>query len=261
MSTSPAPCPLGISRETLSAWRDRALADTEARRLTQHVVHCPACQRRLDQFARIAMALQRAHEPDLRAHTWRGIQEQLVHRNRRPTALRRVLHPHRFGGLSSIGGIGGIGATALVVLVALLALVIFAHRPNMRVGPGVPGPATHTATAIVTQTPPVCPNFPAGYHAQLPDPNYTSTTVYADIPLPSYSLIVPDDASGGVRGYAICSAGTVASISSYMSAHLTALGWATQGGGVWTKNGYTLTVQITSPTNWTISWRDPDLHT
>lgn len=260
MSTSRDACALGISRETLSAWRDRVLPDGEAGRIAQHVAQCPACQRRLDQYARIATALQRTHEPDLRLRTWRGIQAQLATRARGPRPLRLGIVPHGFGSY------GGIGATALVALIALLALVIFAQRPTTQPGPGgAPGPATATSTptapptATSTPTLAACPNFPSGYSARIPNPGYTTTTVYADIPLPSYSRIIPDDASGGVRGYVICSAGTAASITSYMSDQLTALGWAAQGGGVWKKNGYSLTVQVPSPTNWTISWRDPDV--
>lgn len=103
--------------------------------------------------------------------------------------------------------------------------------------------------------------FSTGYYYKLPDPGYKSTNVYANIPLPPLSRIVPDDASGGVRGYGICSAGTVASITSFMNTQLTASGWSTTGGGNWVKSGYSLTVSVSSPTFWTISWHDPDLTT
>jgi hypothetical protein len=102
--------------------------------------------------------------------------------------------------------------------------------------------------------------FSTGYYYQLPNPNYTTTQVYADIPLPPLSRIVRNDASGGQRGYNMCSAGTVASITAFMNAHLTTLGWTSSGNGTWTQNGYILTISIPSPTDWNIGWHDPDLH-
>ncbi len=100
--------------------------------------------------------------------------------------------------------------------------------------------------------------FMPGYYYSIPDPHYKATNVFAKIPLPPLSRIVPDDASGGQRGYEICSAGTVASISSFMSKQLAAQGWTSTGGGNWSKGSYTLTVILNSPTGWVITWRDPD---
>lgn len=102
--------------------------------------------------------------------------------------------------------------------------------------------------------------FSAGYYYKLPDPGYTSTQVFANIPLPPLSRIVPDDAAGGQRGYEMCSAGTVASITSFMTAQLTNLGWSSAGNGTWTKSGYSLTVLISSPTGWLVGWHNPDYH-
>ena len=102
--------------------------------------------------------------------------------------------------------------------------------------------------------------FPAGYYYQLPDPHYVTTNVFANIPLPPLSRIVPDDASGGQRGYEICSAGTVTSISAFMTTQLTALGWTSVGSGAWSKNGFNLTVLLNAPTGWLIGWHDPDFH-
>jgi len=99
-----------------------------------------------------------------------------------------------------------------------------------------------------------------GYYDQIPDPGYKSTNVYANIPMPPVSRIRPDDASGGVRGYDVCSPGTVASITVFMSTHLTGLGWTSAGNGLWKKNGYSLQMNLRSPTDWNIWWRDPDIH-
>jgi hypothetical protein len=244
MSTDGSGCALGVSGQTLSAWRDGALPDVEARRIAGHVAACHACQRRLARFERIASALRRQPAPNLGARTWAGIQAHLAAKKRRPVSGR---HAAAFSGL---------GAAAAAAVVALLLASVLSHRPGGSTGlVGGGGPATATPAP-----PPACAGFLAGYHTQLPNPDYTSTNVYADIPLPPESRIVPDDASGGVRGYDICGPGTVASVASFMRARLTALGWTPAGDGVWTKAGHTLTVRVTAATDWTISWRDPDLH-
>jgi hypothetical protein len=239
MSTDQGSCSLGLSRKILSAWRDRVLPDSEAQRIAQHVAGCAVCQHRLNQFARIAAAVQRLPAPDLRAQTWRGFQAHLTR--------KRPMRIHRFAAFSRLG------ATALVAAIVVLFVVAFSHRPNSGGGPtGAPGASTATSV-------PDCPNFFAGYYTQIPDPHYTSTNVYADIPLPPDSRIVPNDASGGVRGYDVCSPGTVESITSFMTEQLTNLGWTSGGDGTWTKSGYRLTLRITSATDWSVSWRDPDL--
>src|SRR5579863_2305860 len=243
MSERRTACALGISGETLSAWRNRTLPEGEARRITRHVATCAACQSRLDQFARIAAALQRQSVPDLRAQTWRGLRARLAQKEHSSMPLRRA-------------AFSGLGAIAAIAVVAALFVLFLSHRPG---GNSVPISTGNAPTATATSAPPpACPSFPASYYSQIPDPHYTTTNVFANLPLPPQSRIVPNDASGGVRGYDICSPGTVASISSYMSAQLTALGWSSSGNGVWMKNGYHLTVSIPTATNWNMNWRDPD---
>jgi hypothetical protein len=158
---------------------------------------------------------------------------------------------------------GSVG-TAVAVL-ALLA-VAACGVTSVTTGPGASGEPTDTPTATAvpptaTLTPPSCASgFSSGYYSQLPDPHYTTTQVYADIPLPPLSRIVPNDAAGGVRGYDICSAGTVASITDFMNTHLASQGWTNSGSGTWTKSGFNLNVVISSATGWNINWRDPDIH-
>jgi hypothetical protein len=120
---------------------------------------------------------------------------------------------------------------------------------------------------LTLAVPPAVPNcsasgdtFSAGYVSQLPNPGYTSTQVYANIPLPPLSRTVVNHAAGGQEGYTICSAGTVASITAFMNAHLASLGWTASGNGTWAQHGYLLTVAIPSPTNWQIGWHNPDVH-
>ncbi len=158
-------------------------------------------------------------------------------------------------------------AVAILTLLAVAACGV----TSVTTGPGASGEPTDTPTATAipptataTLTPPDCNNpnvtFLPGYYNALPDPHYTSTQVYANIPLPPESRIVPDDAAGGVRGYMICSAGTVESITDYMNTHLADLGWTAGSGGTFTKSGYSLTVRVDAATSWVISWRDPDFH-
>jgi hypothetical protein len=45
------------------------------------------------------------------------------------------------------------------------------------------------------------------------------------VPVPPVSSLQPDDASGGVRGFEVCSPGTVASVTAFMTKELPATGW------------------------------------
>jgi hypothetical protein len=259
MEKSRLSCALGLRRETLSAWRDRLLPEAEAERIALHVTNCAACQHHLTQFTQIATALQQQPAPDLRAQTWRGLQARLPQKEQQPMRFPRA------------AAFSGIGAVALLALIVILFVLVLNQRPGTNSGPGT-GTATATVIATPTFTPvatstvtaPDCSSafltYSPNYVQQLPDPHYTSTQVFANIPLPPLSRIVPNDASGGQRGYDICSGGTVASITSFMTQQLTNLGWATTGGGAWTQSGYTLTVLVPLATNWNISWHDPDFH-
>jgi Putative zinc-finger len=382
MSQDRSRCALGLSRQLLSAWRDRLLPEADAQRISLHVMDCAACQHRLEQFAQIAAAIQRQPPPDLRARTWRGIQGRLSQREQQSMRIPRA------------AAFSGIGAVAVVALIVLLFVVVL-HQPPSNSGEPAAGSSTATAVAptatgasnatscadalpgagpasagpsfadlplpansvstapaktggggagqftlyqvqmctadsspsavnaffagltshgwlhsntfpadgayqsacanatcwakdvryvmlqqsindlgggveryqLTIATAPPAPDcsgsgntFSQGNYYSIPDPHYVATNVFANIPLPPLSRIVPDDAAGGQRGYEICSAGTVASITSYMSKHLSDQGWTSTGGGNWTKSGYNLTLILNSPTAWVITWRDPDFH-
>ena len=114
----------------------------------------------------------------------------------------------------------------------------------------------------------VSPDFPAC------GPSYSSQTAVRDVyflpdytpqlPLPPLSSTVQDNASGGLRGYDICSPGTPASVSAFMTKELPATGWTKiaavpacfyqaecwQNGSAvisWNAGG--------DPLNWHIAWR------
>lgn len=172
-------------------------------------------------------------------------------------------------------------APLVLAIGALLSLAACSSAP------GAPGGAygispTNTPTATVpaatattapTLTPPHCgPNFTnPTFYSTLPDATFKTTTVYAQVPLPPLTRAYDNDASG-LRGRALCSAGTTASVLAFMTQHLTQLGWQqvsrnstsctsidTYGQSQCWKNGtYALSLGINSSTDWIILFRDPD---
>jgi hypothetical protein len=114
----------------------------------------------------------------------------------------------------------------------------------------------------------VSPDFPSC------GPNFSSSAAVRDVyflpgytpplPLPPLSSTVPDNASGGLRGYDICSPGTAQSVSEFMTKELPATGWtkiaanpacfyATQ---CWQNGSAVISWNTMSdPLNWIIAWR------
>jgi hypothetical protein len=84
-------------------------------------------------------------------------------------------------------------------------------------------------------------------------------------PVPPLSSIAPDDASGGVRGYDICSPGTVASVTAFLAKEVPADGWTQVTTGdphciipsnCWTKDGQFWSWRaVSDPALWMISYR------
>ena len=106
-------------------------------------------------------------------------------------------------------------------------------------------------------TPPACgANFNGDQSYQ-----NTLTTAYGTVPLPPISRTVPNDASGGVRGYDICSAGTAATITAFLQQNLPAYGWTlvSSSGGIqsWKSSKGTINWSVSDPLEWNINWRIP----
>jgi len=86
-------------------------------------------------------------------------------------------------------------------------------------------------------------------------------------PLPPASATVPDDAAGGLRGYDVCSSGTAASVSAFLTKEVPAAGWTkvqnndphcTNPANCWTRGGqFWSWGTITDPTDWIVSYRMP----
>jgi hypothetical protein len=91
-------------------------------------------------------------------------------------------------------------------------------------------------------------------------PSYTPA-----LPLPPVSSTVPDNASGGVRSYDICSPGTTASITAFMTTELPATGWTKIASDshciyadqCWKNGSAIISWSVTgfTATEWHIAWR------
>lgn len=120
---------------------------------------------------------------------------------------------------------------------------------------------TYRARWAVSPDFPVCgPNF--NITAAVRDtyflPGYTPP-----LPLPPLSSTVSDDASGGLRGYDICSPGTAQSVSGFMAKELPATGWSKiatdpacfYSSQCWKNGSAVISWDAGSaPQNWHIAW-------
>ena len=114
-------------------------------------------------------------------------------------------------------------------------------------------------------TPPAAPTcdpsvpFPAGYYYNLQDlAKSTKPNAYQMVPLPPLTRVFVSHGAGQVY-YNLCSAPTPATISSFMSQHLLALGWHQLSNNGWGNGAYQLTIIIANNTNWTLKYTNPDL--
>jgi hypothetical protein len=126
--------------------------------------------------------------------------------------------------------------------------------PNQLTSPLV-GPTGQCAPAAA----PACgSNFSGSQSQSYQD---TLTTDFGTVPLPPLSRTVPNNASGGQRGYDICSAGTASSITAFMEQNLPAYGWTfvSSSGGVesWKNGNGTINWSVPDPLEWNINWRVP----
>ena len=93
-------------------------------------------------------------------------------------------------------------------------------------------------------------------------PGYTPA-----LPLPPVSSTVPDNASGGLRGFDICSPGTTSSISTFMHTELPATGWTKIASDpacfytseCWKNGSAVISWSVTgfTATEWHVAWRQP----
>jgi hypothetical protein len=87
-------------------------------------------------------------------------------------------------------------------------------------------------------------------------------TAVEDVPLPPITYVVPDNAAN-LRGYDLCSSGTVASASAFLSSALPTSGWTKIAANTrcfysdqcWTKASAVISWHVDDPTNWHIAYR------
>jgi hypothetical protein len=180
-------CPLNITAETLSAWRDGLLEESEAEEISQHLRTCQACQQQERDFDRIAALLRRQRELDPGTQVWQGVRVRLLQRGVDPTQLyhRRngpntrprfrqerqelMLRIFRTGQRWSARAITLVAAALLVVLVGGLTLgLILVHRTSTTSSvPTAPAPVYVPTPTATFPPPPKCTApttlpFPAG---------------------------------------------------------------------------------------------------
>ena len=126
----------------------------------------------------------------------------------------------------------------------------------------------HLRLAAPPPAPSCGSGYSASYSSQLGD-SADNTTLYANILLPPLTATQNDSATG-ILGYDMCSAGDTASVTAFMSKHLSAQGWQQQsstspcvpvtgyGNGVCWKNGsHYLTFGANSATDWVLRFQNP----
>jgi hypothetical protein len=141
-----------------------------------------------------------------------------------------------------------LGAVAAALLLVVLAASLFASmRPSTQATPG--GAATSPAA-------PTCnDNFTRS-------PIKGAQTAVEGVPLPPQTYVVPDDATN-LRGYDLCSAGTAASVSTYLTGALPSAGWTHVASDprcfyqdqCWTKgSAAAISWHVDDPTDWHIAY-------
>lgn len=144
-------CPLGLTADDLSAWRDHALNAADERRITSHTGSCPACQRTIAAHAALAAALQADQPPAPDPRNWSRLHaringERLAH-TRGATAARHA--PRR-----AIWG--SLGAAAAVLLISALFISLFQQQAQRRGATSQRKTAAATPPAL-TAVPPTAP--------------------------------------------------------------------------------------------------------
>lgn len=108
-------------------------------------------------------------------------------------------------------------------------------------------------------TPPPAPTCNANFSDS---PLQGVQTAVEDVSLPPITYAVPDNAPN-LRGYDLCSSGTVASISAYLTSALQGTGWKKAASYArcfyadqcWTRDSTVISWHVDDPTNWNITYR------
>lgn len=192
-------CQLGITSDTLSSWQAHALDSQEARRISQHLASCAACQVRLDRFERIGQALRAPGlEPSTQA-VWRALSGRILMHER--GSMNRT---QKFVTLS------GLGVMAILVTLFVVFFTFFPKKPAVSVTP----------TATVTVVPTVPSMTPVATTNPLAD--------WHPVKVMQYPTRIAFSTSSPLTGYVCGADGTIGdanSILSVRSTHDGGLSW------------------------------------
>lgn len=139
-------CALGVSDRTLSDFRSDGLGAKEMERLRAHVVGCPACRARLNEFEAMARTLRAQPELDGHAQLWRNVQASIAaasNLSAQPSA--RLKSPARTGSQTHSTRLwAAFGSIAAVVALGVGFVALFVSRGGWPPA----APRTSTPTAI-----------------------------------------------------------------------------------------------------------------
>jgi YVTN family beta-propeller protein len=136
-------CALGVTVQTLSAWRDQALPAQEQERMRVHIAGCASCQRRLAQYDAVARALKTLPTPEPVGGFGRNprLMEHSPERILRWSRLRLRNGPPI-----------SLNSLAAILIIALLAGLFALFAPGRNSGPTTP-PAIATIAATIDLNP------------------------------------------------------------------------------------------------------------
>jgi YVTN family beta-propeller protein len=138
-------CALGVSIQTLSAWRDQALPAQEQDRMRGHIAGCASCKRRLAQYDAVARALRILPTPEPVG----GYGHNPRHTDRGPENISgwSRLRIQRTPPLS-------LNSLAAILIVALIAGLFALFGPTRSLG-RITLPVTPTLHVTTTPAPPI----------------------------------------------------------------------------------------------------------
>lgn len=166
-----------------------------------------------------------------------------------------------------------IAFPALLIVLALGLTGCGVTTTGVQEGGSTNTPTATTAAPTATLAAVTCGSqYGSAYQAMLPDATYSQTTVFSAIQLPPQTRSYDNDAAGGLRGRFFCSAGTSASVLSFMTQQLAQQGWQpvaaasacgqanipTYGNPQCWQNGkYHLFLGVNTNTDWVVAFIDP----
>jgi hypothetical protein len=269
----PAPGPLCAAYAPLLPLLDaQALAPEQEKSLREHLANCAWCQNQRAAYTVVEAALRRQYAaiPSARPLTLEDIM-RANHFDTQPAKTGRPAKRHelRTSTLpdlpelsdSSRGAHGEgrdqsrakpwatLGAVAAAVLLVVLAASLF---EGLR--PHTPGGVPVSRLA----TPPPAPTCNANFANS---PIRGAQTSVEGVPLPSITFVVPDDAAN-LHGYDLCSSGTVASVTAFLTTALPGSGWTKVASNAhcfyddqcWTKGAAAISWHVDDPTDWRIAY-------